>query len=157
MGNNDSKESHNKLPQVGDIFWWSGGFGQECFLQVKQIDNIDHKPAYYICFQAGQGEVVLSKSESLQGSQRYGGVFQPRLTEPEQRPWNKLTDWRKDKDETVNLLVKTFGVLLQHAITDHKFRGSFDVQLGRGQLFRGNQTAFKHRTVLAFRVGVDNI
>ena len=135
MGNSDSKAESDNLPKLGDIFWWSSGFGQDCFLQVKQVDHINNKPAYYICFQAGKGEVVLSKNELLQGSQRYGGVFQPRLTEPEQKSWNQLKDWRKDKDETLNLLVKTFGVLLRHAIADRKFRGSFDVQLGQGQLF----------------------
>jgi hypothetical protein len=136
MGSSDSTLAQkDDTPQVGDIFWWSGGFGQECFLKVKQIDNIDGKPAYYICFVAGKGEVVLSKNELIHGRQRYGGIFQPGLTEPEQKPWNQLQDWRKDKEETVDLLVTTFAVMLRHSIVDRKYRGSFDVQLGQGQLF----------------------
>jgi hypothetical protein len=136
MGSSDSTlAKKDDTPQVGDIFWWSGGFGQECFLKVKQIDNIDGKPAYYLCFVAGKGEVVLSKNELIHGRQQYGGIFQPRLTEPELKPWKQLQDWRKDKEETVSLLVTTFAVMLRHSILDQKFCGSFDVQLGKGQLF----------------------
>ena len=137
MGNTDSQSGVKKddTPKVGDVFWWSGGYAKDCFLEVKQIDCIDGKPAYYICFVAGKGEQVFSKNELLHGRQKYGGLFQPALTEPNERPWNRLMNWQQDKEDTVNLLVKTFSVMLRHAIVDRQFRGQFSVKLFKGELF----------------------